>query len=439
MSPTPLPALGPPSTAVPPPHQPAAGTTDRAFHALVESHRKAHDRPAGRSGPSPTDSRHRHDSRPGDDSAQPPGSPATPGDDKSPRPAGARKKKDAAGRAAGPPPGVAPASGPQDPPALVLAPTPAREPDPGPTGRAREVGAATSGTAVDPRAGKIDAAAPGALTGPAPDGQGGADSAGRATAIVQGDAPTGPEGHSDKSDHHSADHQPPPSGAPVPAGGGPANRIHPTAGAGGAGRQPGAPGAHGAVPGQIQPQLLRLVSRGDGTHRVSLQLHPAELGEVRVTVVVKDGAVDVSLAAAPAAQDALRAGSDQLRSLLGGSGHTLGRLVVQDLPGTITAQGSAAQSTATQSTATQSGGPGHQGQQQPGPGTGQSPGSVQAQTSGHGGQQGGQQPADQHPGRAWPDRSGGDPSPSPPAATARPGGGSASPVRTARTGLDLRI
>ncbi|HEU5045545.1 MAG TPA: flagellar hook-length control protein FliK, partial [Nocardioidaceae bacterium] len=112
------------------------------------------------------------------------------------------------------------------------------------------------------------------------------------------------------------------SGVPVPtAPNAPVSAAAPSAGGPAGGTSTAVP-----VPAQLQPSLVRLVSRGDGTHRMSLRLHPAELGEVRLTVTVKDGAVDVAMAAGPEAQDTLREGSAQLRAMLSGSGHTLGQL-----------------------------------------------------------------------------------------------------------------
>lgn len=88
----------------------------------------------------------------------------------------------------------------------------------------------------------------------------------------------------------------------------------------------------GAVTSQVFPTVPALVSRGEGTHSITLRLHPADLGEVHVTVSVRDGAVQVTLAAGREAQEALRAGSGELRSLLDLAGASGGQLVVRDLP-----------------------------------------------------------------------------------------------------------
>lgn len=87
------------------------------------------------------------------------------------------------------------------------------------------------------------------------------------------------------------------------------------------------------VSGQVFPAVAKLVDRGDGMHRLSLRLHPEELGEVRITVTIKDNTVDVTLSAGPVAREALRNGSPELRALLDLAGATTGNLVVKDLPG----------------------------------------------------------------------------------------------------------
>jgi len=107
-----------------------------------------------------------------------------------------------------------------------------------------------------------------------------------------------------------------------------------------AGAAAGATSANGTSTGpaatvvdQVLTTIPRMVQRGDGTSRLILKLHPADLGEVHVTVTVKGGAVDVSLAADARAREALGAGSDRLRGLLESLGHTSGQVVVRELPG----------------------------------------------------------------------------------------------------------
>lgn len=87
------------------------------------------------------------------------------------------------------------------------------------------------------------------------------------------------------------------------------------------------------VTSQVFPTVPALVSRGEGTHSITLRLHPADLGEVHVTVTVRDGGVEVTMAADPRAQEALRAGSGELRSLLDLAGAATGQVVIRDLPG----------------------------------------------------------------------------------------------------------
>jgi hypothetical protein len=83
---------------------------------------------------------------------------------------------------------------------------------------------------------------------------------------------------------------------------------------------------------QVSPALARVVSRGDGEHRMMLKLHPADLGEVHLTVTVRGNHVDVEIAASPQARDVLREGSAHLRSLLESIGRSSGQLVLRDLP-----------------------------------------------------------------------------------------------------------
>ena len=64
-----------------------------------------------------------------------------------------------------------------------------------------------------------------------------------------------------------------------------------------------------AVLDQVLPALPRVVLRGEGTSRLTLKLHPADLGEVHVTVTVRGQEVDVTLAAGARAREALSEGS----------------------------------------------------------------------------------------------------------------------------------
>jgi flagellar hook-length control protein FliK len=87
-----------------------------------------------------------------------------------------------------------------------------------------------------------------------------------------------------------------------------------------------------AVLDQVLPAVPRVVLRGDGTSRLTLKLHPADLGEVHLTVTVRGNEVDVTMSAGPQAREALTDGSARLRGLLEGIGHTTGQVVVRDLP-----------------------------------------------------------------------------------------------------------
>jgi flagellar hook-length control protein FliK len=87
-----------------------------------------------------------------------------------------------------------------------------------------------------------------------------------------------------------------------------------------------------AVTSQVFPTIPALVSRGEGIHSMTLRLHPADLGEVQVTVTVKNGVVDVTLAAGREAQEAIRSGSHELKSILDLAGSATGQLTIRDLP-----------------------------------------------------------------------------------------------------------
>jgi len=95
-----------------------------------------------------------------------------------------------------------------------------------------------------------------------------------------------------------------------------------------------APRALTPVTTQVVPELNRLVSQGDGTHRVTLRLQPAALGDVRVVLTVRAGTVRVSLAANADARAALLADAPALHRMLTGTGAESTRIVVRDLLGT---------------------------------------------------------------------------------------------------------
>lgn len=101
-------------------------------------------------------------------------------------------------------------------------------------------------------------------------------------------------------------------------------------------------GGHGSpdlapVTGQVFPEVVRLMSRGDGTQRITLRLSPEHLGEVRVVLTLRDGAVQVALSADAHAQEALRSGSRELHRLLEMVGASSSQIKVTALAGSTIA------------------------------------------------------------------------------------------------------
>lgn len=94
-----------------------------------------------------------------------------------------------------------------------------------------------------------------------------------------------------------------------------------------------APATAPPVAEQVLPEIVRLVNATSTatTRRVTLQLAPEALGDVRVVLSVRDGAVRVSLAAGQEAQRALLEGTPELRRLLESTGVSDPRIVVRDL------------------------------------------------------------------------------------------------------------
>ncbi|MFL6160370.1 MAG: flagellar hook-length control protein FliK, partial [Marmoricola sp.] len=86
------------------------------------------------------------------------------------------------------------------------------------------------------------------------------------------------------------------------------------------------------VAAQVFPEVTGLVSRGDGTHRITLTLNPEQLGEVRVVMTMRAGAVHVRLAAGQDARASLVEGSGELGRLLERAGATDTHIVVRELP-----------------------------------------------------------------------------------------------------------
>jgi flagellar hook-length control protein FliK len=98
----------------------------------------------------------------------------------------------------------------------------------------------------------------------------------------------------------------------------------------GGGSGPAVPVQQAAVTSQVFPEVARLVSRGDGTHRITFRLTPDNLGEVRIVLTVRDGAVQVAMTASAAAQEALRSGSQELHRLLESVGASSSQIKVSD-------------------------------------------------------------------------------------------------------------
>jgi hypothetical protein len=152
-----------------------------------------------------------------------------------------------------------------------------------------------------------------------------------------------------------------------------------------------------AVLDQVLPAVPRVVQRGDGTSRLTLKLHPDDLGEVRLTVTVRARTVDVTLAAGPEARAALSDGSARLRSLLEGIGHTTGDVTLRDLSGAVVApaQGGLGQGPAGQGSARH--GWSDQAYRQPDQSTGQSTGQGTGGSAGQLHDGAGRQPPSGHP------------------------------------------
>jgi hypothetical protein len=85
---------------------------------------------------------------------------------------------------------------------------------------------------------------------------------------------------------------------------------------------------------QVKPAFARLLSGPEGTHRMMLRLHPADLGEIHLTVRVTGDTVDVTVAARPEARAMLVDGHGELRGLLDAVGRTATQITFRDLPGT---------------------------------------------------------------------------------------------------------
>ena len=93
---------------------------------------------------------------------------------------------------------------------------------------------------------------------------------------------------------------------------------------------PPQPASPAQVNGQVFPEVARLVTRGDGTRRITITLSPEALGDVRVVLTVKDGDVHVRMTGSEQAQQALRAGAPELHRLLDLAGASSSQVVVGD-------------------------------------------------------------------------------------------------------------
>ena len=157
------------------------------------------------------------------------------------------------------------------------------------------------------------------------------------------------------------------TGAPSPSAVAPASPASPAATAAVTGTAPIAPTGRVDAPvpaspvTQVATEAVRMFQSGNGLHRVTLTLRPEALGEVRVSLSVKDGNVSVRIAASEHARTTLVEGAPELRRLLELVGASDVRVVVRDLSGgssTTATAWSAAQDT------TQQGQQGQQGRHQ---------------------------------------------------------------------------
>jgi hypothetical protein len=85
------------------------------------------------------------------------------------------------------------------------------------------------------------------------------------------------------------------------------------------------------VPEQLVDVVAPLRDRGDGSYRLAVDVHPGELGRVRLDVQVEAGTVHISLRAEQPSTARLLEGSlDQLRQALESSGVATGQLSLSD-------------------------------------------------------------------------------------------------------------
>jgi len=83
--------------------------------------------------------------------------------------------------------------------------------------------------------------------------------------------------------------------------------------------------------GQLAMHMTPLRLDADGVHRLTVQLHPADLGPVQVVAEIRDGAISVRLSGSTGAgTDALRQGLPDLRRELHDAGFTNCTLDLRD-------------------------------------------------------------------------------------------------------------
>ncbi|HET7690393.1 MAG TPA: flagellar hook-length control protein FliK [Nocardioidaceae bacterium] len=109
------------------------------------------------------------------------------------------------------------------------------------------------------------------------------------------------------------------------------------------------PDATGPVARQTFPEVTRLMSRGDGTHRITLHLRPEGLGEVRVVLTMKEGKVDVRMTSSTEARHSLSSDLPELHRLLAAAGATETSVSVRDAQQLVSSSWEAGRSTAASS------------------------------------------------------------------------------------------
>lgn len=191
-------------------------------------------------------------------------------------------------------------------------------------------GASTSGTSL-PAGEPTTAASAARATGPAPSST---PTPALALAPAPGVRPEGVAAASSGATGPAAQHQAL-DARPVDPGTVPVLASGPVTVSGGPGvADPVAAGPVRSVAAQVIPEITRLVSDGEGVHRVTLQLNPRALGEVRVVLTIRNGDVHVRIAGGEEARQAVAASSAELTRALHQVGIDEHRLTLTDLPAT---------------------------------------------------------------------------------------------------------